>query len=401
MAMADFSDKNLLALYPAEDSGFPARFFPMRPFVKSLSLLNYAEACHTAGVRAAERRIRALIAEKRIDIVLVCPFASDYQLSPEFYASLRPGAKVVFWFADDPLYFRAYDRHYGLAADAVITTDPAALPEWERLGVPAALCSDLTATNKYCPVEAEQDLDVCFIGDLRKPGRREYTDFLRDNGVKVTVYGQGSENGFLPPDRVCATLCRSRINLNFSGVGEADWKTGGEPPLGGGRQNTGRPREIALAGAFCLTEFSPGHEAVFPGGLMDTFGTKEELLEKVKFYLANPEKRAALAAAAHRHALANFREEVYLPRVFAAVAEALEKRPRPAGAPELPPDFKAREINSLTFSLFVMLKRGALGAALGTLPLLLRRGPAAFLAGFPAGLARALALGAARLGGRA
>ncbi|MDD2805776.1 MAG: glycosyltransferase [Elusimicrobiales bacterium] len=399
--MADFLDKNLLALYPAEDSGFPARFFPMRPYVKSLSLLNYADACHSAGIKAAERHIRELVAAQKIDIVLVCPFASDYQLSVDFYTSLRRLAKVVFWFADDPLYFNSYNRWYAHGADAVITTDPSALPEYAALGIPAVLCNDLTATNKYAPVGAEKDTDVCFIGDARKRGRREFLDFLRAGGIKVTVYGQGSENGFLPPDKVSETLCRSRINLNFSGVGEADWKTGGEPPLGGGRQNTGRPREIALTGAFCLTEFSPGLEMVFPAGLMDSFKTREELLEKVKFYLANADKRETLAAAAHKYALANFPEEVYLPRLFTEVAAALAAPRSPASAAP-PSGFKAREVNSLTFSFFVMLKRGALLPALGVLPLLFRRGPAAFLAGFPAGLLRALARLPGKLaGGRA
>lgn len=387
--MSEFSQKNLLALYPAEDSGFPDRFFPMRPYFRELTLLNYADACHTRGIRGAEKLIRGIIADKKIDIVLVCPFASDYQLSPEFYSSLRDSVRLVFWFADDPLYFNSYTRYYGPSADAVITTDPEALPEWERLGVPAVLCNDLTSNNRYEPVAVEKDIDVCFIGDLRKPGRGNYIDFLRKSGIKVTVYGQGSENGYLPSEKISGTFCRSRINLNFSGVGEADWKTGGHPPLGGGRQNTGRAREIALTGAFCLTEFSAGLARVFPDGIMDSFRDREELLEKVKLYLADPGKREALAAAAHKYAVENYRVEVYLPRLFSEVSAALENR-RPAGRADLPADFRAREINSLTFSLLLMLRRGALLPALAALPMLLRRGMAAFLRGFPAGLFRGL-----------
>ncbi|HBE88683.1 MAG TPA: hypothetical protein DDW67_06040, partial [Elusimicrobia bacterium] len=388
--MSEFSQKNMLALYPAEDSGFPDRFFPMRRCVKELTLLNYADACHTRGIQAAEKLIRGIIAGKKIDLVLVCPFASDYQLSPEFYSSLRGAAGVAFWFADDPLYFNSYTRYYGAAADAVVTTDPEALTEWKRLGVPAVLCSDITSNNRYAPVSVEKDIDVCFVGDLSKRGRRDYIEFLRAAGIQVAVYGRGSENGYLPPEKISGTFCRSRVNLNFTGVGEPDWKTGGHPPLGGGRQNTGRSREIALTGAFCLTEFSPGLERTFPGGIMDSFRDREELLEKVKFYLAEPEKREALAAAAHKYAQENYRAEIYLPRIFSELAEALKDR-RPAGVGGLPADFKAREINSLTFSFLLMLKRGALLPAIRALPLLFRRGAAAFLRGFPAGLVRGLA----------
>lgn len=390
----NFSDTNLLALYPAEDSGFPNRFFPIRPYFKSLTLLNYADTCHSEGIGGAQNRIAGLVREKKIGLVLVCPFASDYQLSPEFYAGLRQLVPVVFWFSDDPLYFESYCRYYAQAGDAVITTEPAAAAAYRWLEIPALICQDLTATNKYHPVKTEKDIDVCFIGDMRKPGRAEYVRFLSDNGIKTEVFGQGAPNGYLPSEKVPEYFCRSRINLNFSGVGAPDWKNPDQPLLARIRQNTGRPREIALTGAFCLTEYSPAMDIMFkPGEEIDYFRNREELLEKVRFYLANPEKREALAAAAHARAVADHREDVYLPRMLEELSALLKERGRKKPWGDrlfLSGSFKSREVNSLTFSAFLMLWRGRFLPAAATFFRLFRRGPAAFLSGFPRGAARAV-----------
>ena len=386
-----FKDKNLLALYPAEDSGFPMRFDPLKRHFASVRLLNYASACHEEGIKNTERRILDTVAREKTDLVLCCPFASDYQLSVEFYAALREKTRVVFWFADDPLYFESYNRYYAQAADAVITSDYLAVAAYARLEIPAQVCQDeLTASNKYFPVKIEKDIDVCFIGDMRKRGRREYIDFLRDAGIKVEVYGQGSPNGYLPAKKISEYLCRSRINLNFSQVGAPDWKNDDEPLLNRVRQNTGRPREVAAAGAFCLTEYSPALETMLtPGKELDFFRDKEELLAKVKFYLANPEKREAMAAAAHAHAARSYRAETFVENLLDGLAARLAAPAARPGRLYLSRSFKTREINSRTFSMFAMLKRFRLAAAAETFFMLFRHGPLVFLAGFTGGLARA------------
>ena len=60
-----FKDKNVLALYPVEDTVFPMRFSPLKRYFKSVHLLNYTEVCHAEGIKSAERRIRNAIAEKK------------------------------------------------------------------------------------------------------------------------------------------------------------------------------------------------------------------------------------------------------------------------------------------------------------------------------------------------
>ncbi|OGR53736.1 MAG: hypothetical protein A2X39_04900 [Elusimicrobia bacterium GWC2_56_31] len=388
-----FKDKNLLALYPAEDSGFPMRFYPLKRHFRSMRLLNYADLCHTAGIKRAEQYIRRTVAAEKTDIVLCCPFASDYQLSAHFYGSLREKARMVFWFADDAAYFESYNRYYAQTADAVITADYFAAFAYKRLEIPAIVCQDLTAGNKYFPVKTDKDIDVSFIGDMRKRGRREYIEFLRAAGISVVVHGQGADAGYLPAEKISEYLCRSRINLNFSQISVLDWKNADEPLLNRARQNTGRPREIALTGAFCLSEYSPSLDTMFRlGEEMDFFRDKVELLEKIRFYLANPEKREAMALAAHERAVKDYREEIYIPRMLAELAALLPS----AGGAEPRADkiylsrgFKVREINSLTFSMCVMAKNRRFKAALETVPFLFKHGLMIFIPGFFGGMLRA------------
>jgi hypothetical protein len=229
---------------------------------------------------------------------------------------------------------------------------------------------------------------------MRKRGRGEYIKFLEKAGIKVMVYGQGSANGYLPAEKISEYICRSRINLNFSQISELDWINSDEPLLNRVRQNTGRPREIALTGAFCLSEYSPSLGIMFrPGEEIDFFRNKEELLEKVKFYLAHPEKREALAKAAHDYAVKNYREEIYTQRMLEDLAARLERTGGAelhAGKIYLSRNFKIREINSLTFSIFIMAKNRRLKAAFRTSGLLFKHGFVIFIAGFSGGMSRAI-----------
>jgi len=398
-----FPDKKVLIVYPTDYNGYRERFSPLVPHFKSVVYFNYTAACDEAGPAGVEPRLAALAAAERPDLVLCCFFASDHLVSVEFLAGLRKKTAVVFWFADDATYFETYSRYYAQAADAVVTADPFAVQAYGRLEIPAVFCPEIVANNKLAPLELERDIDVLFIGDVSKRGRAEYLDHLRANGINPVVYGFGSPNGYLPFDKISEYFCRSRIVLNFCQVGELNWINEDEPLLARVRQNPGRPREIALTRSFCLSEYSPSLEASFKlGSEIDTFRDKEELLEKVRYYLANPGRRGEIAAAAYKRAEPAYRVPVYIAatlRETAAILAAGEPRLPSGGRLFLSAAFKAKAVNSLTFSFYSMLARGRALKAAAALPRLLRYGPAAFLRGFYGGTRRALALLGRKLAG--
>jgi hypothetical protein len=89
----------------------------------------------------------------------------------------------------------------------------------------------------------------------------------------------------------------ARINLGFSHMFK--FKKGTKPKY----QMRLRDIEIPMAGGFYLAEHSDDLLTCFTPGLhIDTWQSKEELIEKSKYYLANPAKAAQIALQGQAHA---------------------------------------------------------------------------------------------------
>lgn len=388
-------DKNVLLLISAADNQY-LKFHDafLRKRIKNVYRVDFTDHAIRNGIRETERHIRSLIAEKNIDMVFAFPLASSHELSVEFYASLKSGAQLVFWMFDDEIYFDDYSKYYCQLADAVVTTDLLAVPAYSRLGIHAVLYFSSHSREFYRPAEKGRDIDVSFVGNCDKSDRREHLEFLTKNGIAVQSFGAGSPNGHVPLSMVPEIFSRSRINLNFTKIDKPDWTCRENPLLSRVRQNKGRPIEIAMTGAFCLSEYSPTVKDVFvPGREIDVFNNKEELLEKVRYYLSHQEEREAMARSAYDRAVANYAAEVYLPRVLNAVNEIAAARTA-AGEILLSGTFKVTAVGGLTFLLLIQLRRGRLFAAAETFFRLFRYGVPVFIKGFTASLARAAALGA-------
>lgn len=72
--------------------------------------------------------------------------------------------------------------------------------------------------------------------------------------------------------------------------------------------------EIPATGAFLLTEELDNYFRV--GIELDRFTTKEEMLEKVKYYLQNDKQREVIAENGKKKVLENYTFERYLSKLF-------------------------------------------------------------------------------------
>ncbi len=156
---------------------------------------------------------------------------------------------------------------------------------------------DLSATEKE-----ELTADVSFIGSYA-PERAEVLNFLAGNGISVAVWGNGWD-GFsgaslnlavkrhplvnTPDDlRFTKGINAARINLGFLRKVNRDLQTD-------------RSVEIPACGGFMLAERSDEHELLFEDGKEAVyFDGNADLLEKVRYYLANEAERAAIAKAGY------------------------------------------------------------------------------------------------------
>jgi hypothetical protein len=236
----------------------------------------------------------------------------------------------------------------------------------------------------------EKDIDVSFVGDYTKGDRKHYIEYLIENGVEVKLFGKGTPGGLILREVIPEIFSRSRINLNFTKIDKLSWINKNNPLLHRVRQNKGRPIEIALTRSFCLSENSPSMDYMFEIGKESAvFNSKEELLEKVKYYLLNHSERENIALNAYQRALSDYTADIYIPRVISE-AVRLANINRETHTAYLSGSFKTNAVNGLTFAMFVMLKNGKIAATLDAFSRLFAFGITPFITGFPKGALRSL-----------
>lgn len=390
MTVKPFEERNILFLVPADDNWF-LNFYSdfIKSRARSYYRLNFVDFAHNYGISAVEKQVREIVCGKNIDLVIASPFATDYQLSVEFYAGLSAAATLIFFMFDDENYFDDYSKYYCQTAHAVITTDYFAVGGYKKYAIPAVMYFSSYFTETYLPWTGEKDIDVSFVGDCTKSDRKVYFEYLVQNGVNVQLYGKGTKNGYIARDKITEIFFRSKINLNFTKTDDLSWINKNSPLLRRVRQNKGRPVEVALSGSFCLSENSPAMGALFEiGREMDVFDNKEEMLQKARYYLSHQTERETIAKNAYDKALKNFNIEVNLPK---AVNEALNlsHANRCKATVYLSRQFKVNAVNGLTFSMFIMARNGKIAAAAEVFSRLFGYGFLVFLNGFTCGAGRA------------
>ncbi|MFT5485947.1 MAG: spore maturation protein CgeB [Paracoccaceae bacterium] len=242
-------------------------------------------------------------------------------IRPSTLRALRrivPEATLVSYSEDD--MFLAHNRtraylkglpHY----DCVFTTKA---PNVDVAELPALGARRVIAVDKaydphvHYPIEvSESDVvrygaDVGFVGSYEEARARSLA-YLAKNGITVRVWGNGWEacsdrpaglniegRAVVNTERELGytkALCATRINLGFLRKLNRDTQTD-------------RTVELPACGAFMLAERSDDHRRLFKEGQEAAFfGTDEEMLEKVRYYLAHDQERAAIAGAARQRCL--------------------------------------------------------------------------------------------------
>ncbi len=131
---------------------------------------------------------------------------------------------------------------------------------------------------------------VSHIGAYEKD-RSEYLFFLAKSGIKVNVWGNDWDKcsfnhdnlyihkKFLYGEKYPKTIYKTKININFLRKINDD-------------VITSRSLEIPASGGFMLSERTEAQKKIFKEKVeADYFSSKEELLNKVKFYLNNENTR--------------------------------------------------------------------------------------------------------------
>lgn len=148
-------------------------------------------------------------------------------------------------------------------------------------------------SDVYKPMPGvSRDIDVAFVG--KNYGmREEIVRFLKDNGVKIEVMGRGWPSGGVPLEKMIETYSRAKIAIGFS-----DSRGSGHYDL------PGRDFEVPLMGPMYLTEWNPKiGEWYDVGKELVLYKDRQDLLEKIRYYLSHEDERAAIAIRGRDRAL--------------------------------------------------------------------------------------------------
>jgi len=232
--------------------------------------------------------------------------------------SLCPAAVIASYTDDDMVnrtnrtWFYALGlRHY----DVVFTTksynaDPLELP---AMGARRVVMVDKAYDpDRHRPMAlgaAETEwlaCDVGFIGSFERPRADDMLHVAR-SGIPVRIWGNGWER-FRPGEKNLTIERRAlvnstddplytkgiratRINLTFLRKANRDLQTD-------------RSIEIPACGGFMLAEYSDEHARLFEEGREAAFfRSRDDLVDRLRYYLAHEDERAAIAAAGRRRCI--------------------------------------------------------------------------------------------------
>jgi spore maturation protein CgeB len=190
--------------------------------------------------------------------------------------------------------------------DISLTTSKSAIVKYLVEGG-KPLYKDYAGNEKvYRNLHLEKIYDVAFVG-ADYGIRREYIEFLRRNGISVYTKGSGWEEGFAESDEMIEIFNKAKIVLGFSTVGKNDdifiLK--------------GRDFEVPLTGSFYLTGDHEELTEYFKIGTdIATYTTKEDLLDKVRYFLAHEDEREVIAKHGYVTCLNHYTAKKSYEKVF-------------------------------------------------------------------------------------
>lgn len=282
-----------------------------------------AQGWHATGA-ALQRRLRAgplitRINEALVDAAVACSpdavfvFRGDLIL-PSTYRALRrrvPDIVLAVYNNDDPFapaQPRHRFRHFRKAlpeVDIAFAYRPGNLEDFRRAGArEAALLPPWYVPRlDRPPALSGEDLvrfgsDVVFAGHYEPDGRMEMLEAVAAAGHRLRLFGTDWPKRKVPPalaphfpvrpvrdDDYRRALAASKIALVFLSRANRD-------------RYTRRNFEIPATGTFMLSEYTPELAEMFePGVHADYFRDRDELLEKIGYYLAHDDERRRIAEA--------------------------------------------------------------------------------------------------------
>lgn len=297
----DYGDKTRGLAYEEYNFYYTLKNMPDIEIIR----FDFYTICSKYGKEYANQMIKEVALLEGVDKILFLLYLDyiDYDMF-KYLSDNYPIETIIWLFDDDKRYPQTIELTKQF--NKVVTT----LKDRHKTRVEKGFNSYLAqfAANHYLYRDfgLKKIYDVVFIGQ-NFGNRQMYVDYLKSNGINVLALGRGWSDGRVTQAQMIEIFNKAKIVLNFS-------SSAGHPEL---KFLKGRVFEIPTTGAFLLTEECEELDDYFRvGNELDRFGTKEEMLEKVKYYLSNDELREKISLNGKRKVLKNYTFARYLGEIL-------------------------------------------------------------------------------------
>lgn len=313
------------------------------------SIFAFDEVMRTAGQEGMNKMLIEEVQRLQPHICLFSLFTEE--IYPRTIRTITESGKTVTcnWFADDHWRFETFSKYWASYFHWVITTDPHALEKYHAMGFHHVIRSQWGYNHhRYYPFEVTQDIDSSFIGQVHSD-REKIIRFLLKRNIRVECWGKGWKNGRVDQEEMINLYSRSRVNLNF---------TESSPGLNLKRaakmfvtryvddsihlnsvrtiqanfyqlwkqrrpQIKGRNFEIPGSGGFLLTASAEGLDEYFRlGEEIQVFSSRDELIDKLSYYLVHENKREKIRRAGYERARRDHTFEKRFQDIFNIILKA-------------------------------------------------------------------------------
>lgn len=291
----------------------------------SADIFFFDEAILKNGREGARAKFWEYISEKKPDVCLAG--FSEYDFGLDLFQKMRDQTFTTFVYIgdDDTWRWERVGRHFAKYFTWILTYDSRAVKKYESIG-----CKNIihhqpgVDLNTYKKLERKKNIDVSFVGLWSKP-RERLIKHLKKSGIKIFVRGLGWPKGPVDHDELIDIINRSRITLSLNTpafyIGwrpivrlffrRANFGEGGSPIkldvwnfsdnvrswlMKRNRQVKSRHFEVPACGTMEITQDADDLRDYYKlGEEIVIYKDNEDLVRKIKYYLAHPEEREEIA----------------------------------------------------------------------------------------------------------
>jgi len=322
----DYSKHRLARHLPSylgyQDHMIPHFYEPLQRIFSRVIVYDYPKRQTEIGVRGVNEELIELVRKEHPKYVVW--FFAHYEFQESTFERMRrEGSIVIGIFFDDEHRFDEQTKWRIPFFDYCLTNDIEAIPKYKELG--AKVIHFMPSTG--IPLDRdwskiEEKYEVSFVGGRTKTGREDYINEIYNRKIPFLGAGPGWER-FVTFEEMLDIFKTSKINLNFSGAYR-----------GNRMQMKGRIFQVCQRGGFMLTEYVPHIEDYFEiDKEIVCFSNKEEMVDKIIYYLNHDEERRAVAQAGWKRATSEHTPFHMLSRVFDEIENDLSVKNKEGNPP--------------------------------------------------------------------